>query len=569
MRSEGRRIDAVVIREDGGARSWAAAFRIAMALLRRGWIVRRMGSVSPHEQAAPPGSFVVTSPGGGADRVAALRETLASQLASPEGTTGRSGVEVVQASLPYTLESQPSLRVPRVAVYGVAGAPYHYLDIFSQAGFDVVPIGADEIRRGELDRFDVVAVPGGGWEHMNGQLRRLGGEGAASIRRFVESGGTYLSSCAGTYNVLEIDPKFRDGWNPAHDELPKLSARSWLTDPNQPWGLRSPGIGVIQAELGSEDHPLAIGLRSPIDVVYYNGPILEATGDHLRPLLVCRAPDGGRFTPSEAFVRPLAPEGGTTAMEQACDLGLLGGAFQRIGEGRVVGFGLHPEFGPDPDMMAWGRPALLLANAALLAATSPSPKSRPVAAYGPRSGSEVPAMGSDVRDACTRLAEAFDALRRLPVEPLPEWLAPEARPRAAFGRDAVALWRESTEAARDIALGLGKGIERWQATYDELASDDDLSSSGRLDVELAHRLVAAAPLEPDQDLGFKGVAALLDEIRSLIDTLTAGGETGRYRAVAMSYLSAAGLMVDARLLLDAALALLARARLESGLPRAT
>lgn len=398
---------------------------------------------------------------------------------------------------------------------------------------------------------------------MNGQLARLDGTGASQVRRFVESGGTYLSSCAGTYNVLEIDPRFENGWNAAHRELPMLSARSWLTDPDQSWGLRSPGIGVIRAAIGTEDHPLTVGLPPSLDVVYYNGPILEPTDPALQPLLVCLAPDGQRFTPGEALHGPASDALPSTWMQQACDEGLLGGAYQAVGEGWIVGFGLHPEFGPDPDMLAWERPARLLANAATWASRRPVRDPRPVVMHSDES-TDVVGLLETGRVSGDRIAAALARLRDLSTDPLPDWLSAEAHPRPAFGRDVVTLWKETTEGARTVAATLATDLERWYTAYE--STPEPTAEGGREDRDRSRRLLTAAPLEPAQDLGFKGVPALLDEVETLLDTLTAGGVQGRYRAVAMSYLSAAGILGDTRLLLGAAHAWIDRSRFATVLP---
>lgn len=558
----------LVIQDAGGSRSWVSASFLAMTLLQLGYDVRRFPRNAPQEDSdeIAGGSYLVLAPSGTQTHLEDLHVALRALQADSRLRRRLEGAEVLLRPHVDGIDGTQPVRVPRVAIYGGAGAPYHYLDIFLQAGFHVLPVASPDVRSGALDACDVLAVPGGGWEHMNGQLGRLGREGADAIRRFVEGGGTYLSSCAGTYNVLTIDSRFEAGWHPAHLGLPKLSARSWLTNPEHAWGLQSPGIGVIRAEVQSPDHPLTLGVPSSLETVYYNGPLLEPTNDGLRPLLACTAPIPERFTPGERLFGATTPE--ATWMEQACAEGLLGGAFQPLGEGWLVGFGLHPEFGTDPEMLDWGRPALLLANAALWAAQRDrGQESAPDLGGAPIGGAEIVARG---QAALEHIADRLSSLHDLPLEPVPEWLEP-SRARAAFGLDPVTLWRGATRGGAERCGNLVDELRRWKDLHDRAAAQARGSHEHTLRraLEQSRLLLSRDPLEADQDLGFKGLLALLDETKHLLETETAGGERSPYRAVAMSYLSASGYLTAAQLLVSGAIAVLEGALVATALPPAS
>lgn len=62
-------------------------------------------------------------------------------------------------------------------------------------GSNVVRVGLDTLVRGDFDA-NVLAFPGGADRPW---LEPLAAEGNANIRRFVESGGTFLGVCAGAY----------------------------------------------------------------------------------------------------------------------------------------------------------------------------------------------------------------------------------------------------------------------------------------------------------------------------------------------------------------------------------
>ena len=256
------------------------------------------------------------------------------------------------------------LAQPRIALFGSAGSPYHHLDIFATSGFDVEPVGSQAIRDGVLARFDVFVMPGGGWEFMEGQLGRLGTDGADRIREFVMKGGCYLSSCAGTHCVLDLPVAAAADWHPASQHMPRLSAESWLKGDRDTHHVKSPGIGVIRTRLPDPAHPVCAGVPDGLACVYYNGPILRKTGSGFRSLLDCAGPEPDLFTPGEALLGGDSVDLDGTAMADAGRQGYSAGGVEEIGDGRIVAFGLHPEFGSEPTMLEWGKPARLLANAA-------------------------------------------------------------------------------------------------------------------------------------------------------------------------------------------------------------
>ena len=99
----------------------------------------------------------------------------------------------------------------RIAIYGGGGAPFNHARIFAELGFQVEFISAQEIRSGKLDDYDLFVVPGGGGLAMAGQLNPLGDEGCRLIKAWVQRGGMYIGSCAGSFNAAIVAESFLAG----------------------------------------------------------------------------------------------------------------------------------------------------------------------------------------------------------------------------------------------------------------------------------------------------------------------------------------------------------------------
>ncbi len=226
---------------------------------------------------------------------------------------------------------------PRIAVYGQAGPPYHYIAICANNGYNVSAVFADEIQAGVLSAFDAFVIPGGGFEGMEGQIEPLGQDGAAAISAFVRSGGMYLGSCAGAYDAADVAPNFRR-MCPAQPAMRLLPAQVWNENRDRWRGLESPGVGIIQVRNSSPAHPVMAGMPAEFEIVHYNGPIFAGA----QPLLSVTASTED-FTASENFLVPA--QGALQMMERAAEAGLSVAVAGEFGQGRAVLFGCHPEFG--------------------------------------------------------------------------------------------------------------------------------------------------------------------------------------------------------------------------------
>ncbi|MBQ9371167.1 MAG: glycosyltransferase family 39 protein [Thermoguttaceae bacterium] len=78
-----------------------------------------------------------------------------------------------------------------------AGALRSFQKIFAETEETILErITPQQVRKEELERFDLIIAPGG---QSGEQTQALRGEGATAIRQFVERGGGYFGVCAGAY----------------------------------------------------------------------------------------------------------------------------------------------------------------------------------------------------------------------------------------------------------------------------------------------------------------------------------------------------------------------------------
>lgn len=431
----------------------------------------------------------------------------------------------------------------RVGVYGSGGAPWPHLAFAALYGASVRIVRADDVRAGALDALDVFVMPGGGRRAMHGLLAPLGEEGASAIRSFVEAGGTYLSSCAGSVLPLALDG--------AAAELHPTAAAMRLTDvamanPGDATlgGLASPGVGVIRVRVDAAS-PFAAGVADEVELVHYNGPFF-AGYEGRSDVAAFAWPEAAteRFTPAERFLLAgdESSDGRSSTTFASCvAAGAAGGVVGPYGAGRVTLFGSHPEFGFGPLLLGWGEGAGLLLNAldAAPRRSGPGPTG-PVTSHAEQP--ELPArrLAEHAADRLEAVADAFDRLASFDTA---AWLADDRAPRF-LGSDARRAWRRDRIAAADVARLVSERLSGWAPALE----DDD------------RRWLDDRP-RSDQDVGAMGIVQLAEEALRMLATAEAAAESGPtplahaydgldrhpFHLAVGSYLSAAGLVAGAAL----------------------
>lgn len=419
----------------------------------------------------------------------------------------------------------------RVALYAGGGSPYHHAAALAAEGHELAFVFPEEIRAGALNAFDVLVVPGGGRRAMIGQLEPLGSEGARAITAFVEAGGMYMSSCAGSYCAADVAPGFRAAC-PVKDDLDLLDARVWNEAGTHAFGLRSPGIGVLRLRNVAPEHPVMAGIAETFPIVHYNGPLF--TGAEALAVVDGHEPN---FTRGLQFLDPDTPD---DLIERAAAESVASIVVGERGAGRVLLFGSHPEFGTGAAMDGEPPVGRLLANAVdwQVSITGPQQRSRPPLLM------DAPVSASH-DELVTRVRELAGGVRaaglRLAARGPSPWLE-RRRAMGLFGMEPAEIL---AEALSDI---------------DRLTGDIE-----RLAPDVATNILGFRPPQ-DYDGGYIGVIGLLEIAeKQLSDAADRWDEpvgadpenayanigSSPYHMVAASYLAAVGTVASAAMLCQA------------------
>lgn len=410
----------------------------------------------------------------------------------------------------------------RVAVYASGGAPSHHLALLALWGGNPEVIYADEIVGGKLSEYDAVIFPGGGLAAMAGQLEPLGEAGMTALHRWVEAGGSYLGSCAGSCHPLQMSAAYNEAYP---DALPfQICDVTPLNAAAGAWGLDSPGTGRLRVL--PENHPLFEGLTDPFEIVHYNGPLFPPATGAAGKVLGC----SDAFTPFEVSQalseqQPAEPTTVVRAVAQGARIAYR----QHIGNGQVIVFGSHPEFGGSALQLGWLPAVRLLANALNLIPAASAPRVPATTVLSEPVLLEIRRRAKGLETLFTRAAPLRE---RLPAE-TPSFL----------GMSGSDLW----DAVTGEAQGLLDGLEHWAAACPVGGTVRDIY------------LLDRAP-KPNQDVGFMGTCQLLGQALSLaqraVDSETEWPKftgaydqlgTHPYHLLVGSYLSAGGLIAAAAL----------------------
>jgi putative intracellular protease/amidase len=373
----------------------------------------------------------------------------------------------------------------QVGVYASGGAPYHHAAFAALHGADVHLVRAEDVHAGRLDGLDVFIMPGGGKAAMHGMLAPLGVEGAAAVRRFVEEGGTYLSSCAGSFLPLAVDAEVVELY-PAMQALRMTDLRPANEGPPVVGGLASPGVGRIRVRL-AQGSPFTDELAGEVELVHYNGPLF--VGDKEAQPFAWPVAATEAFTPAEGF---MGPDSEAATLAGCIAQGASTGVIRPVGDGQAILFGSHPEFGLGPLQLGWDDGSILLLNALKQVPKrghSVAGPGGPMTVERGHPDLTLDGLHTRVDDSLSRVAAAFE---RLASTPPAAWLEAGTAP-GFHGLGAPALWERDVEAAGRLA---GFTREAYAAVAFELTAED----TGWLDDEPRN----------NQDVGGMGLVQLLD-----------------------------------------------------------
>lgn len=429
----------------------------------------------------------------------------------------------------------PSQRLAglRIGVYGSGGAPWHHLALLAVNGASVAVVRAEDVAAGRLADLDALVFPGGGATAMAGLIAPLGEAGATAVRAWVERGGTYVGSCAGSVLPVALAGA-ADEAVPAARCLRLVDVPLANTGDEMLGGLASPGVGRIRVRL-DPSHPFCDGLPEVVELVHYNGPLfdLARAGSDVSAFAWPVAATEG-FTHAERFLEapgapetpgpteagqppPSADEVGTT-LERCIAAGAATGVVAALGTGRALLFGSHPEFGLGPLGLGWGAGETLLVRALETAVSGPRTgasalpdRSAPFWATAPeRPGASAAALADEAVTSLRSAAGRFTLLARAAPD---GWLEPGYA--ASFhGTPAKRAWAEELSAAAEACLAAAEDLE---ALADhEASTQNDAPAGTRWLGEADLPWLDDAP-RAGQDFGAMGLLQVLATLHGQLD----------------------------------------------------
>lgn len=201
-----------------------------------------------------------------------------------------------------------------VAVYVDQGVEQNVNDLFKALAMSpalrVDRVKAADIRKGILDKYDVLIQPGGSG---SGQARHLGPAGREHIRDYIAAGGGYIGICAGAY-LASADYD----WSLHVLDAKVIDRKHWAR-----------GRGDVEIGLTKIGRVAFQQTKPKLTIHYSQGPLLApADRDDIEDYEVIASYE-------TEIAKNGAPKGvmqGTTAIAQG-----------KFGEGQVLCFSPHPE----------------------------------------------------------------------------------------------------------------------------------------------------------------------------------------------------------------------------------
>ncbi|PQO41911.1 BPL-N domain-containing protein [Blastopirellula marina] len=185
-------------------------------------------------------------------------------------------------------------------------------------GFEATMVTPQDIRDGVLKDYDVLIMPGGSGSKQSEMLEEKGRE---NVKQYVESGGSYVGICAGSYLASSHYP-----WS-----LGILNAKVW---DRSHWNR---GTGDVELAFSSSGSDVLKTNQGEVDCYYGQGPLLVPDNNPELPgyevLATYKTEIAKKGAPTGAMV-------GTHAIVRT-----------KYGKGRVICFSPHPEKDGGPNSL--------------------------------------------------------------------------------------------------------------------------------------------------------------------------------------------------------------------------
>jgi hypothetical protein len=190
------------------------------------------------------------------------------------------GREIFFEEIDALPRAQYRLRPIKIALYSGNGADAQFarplIDVLKNGSYDFSMLDDGDIRRGRLETFDVMVVPGSpdaGECYYSG----LGDMGYDKIRDFVANYGCYLGICGGAYLPLSSCGAKNPYWLGIVDATDDEDLDYWRA-----------GSGFVRCRVDDADHPVfssvVLGSAPTLNLIYWEGPSIRLTGRNVRSL---------------------------------------------------------------------------------------------------------------------------------------------------------------------------------------------------------------------------------------------------------------------------------------------
>ncbi|MGB9976437.1 BPL-N domain-containing protein [Thermovenabulum sp.] len=182
----------------------------------------------------------------------------------------------------FKIENSIRLSKKKIALYTGKGAAEFCLnpliEVIREMGFNYENVNDHDIRKGLLDSFDILIVPGGpdaGESYYHG----LGNKGYSILKEYISSKGNYLGICAGAYLPLTSTSENNRFWLNLVDATDEQELDYWRT-----------GTGFLRIKIIENAHPFAFGLTAgninTLDMVYWEGPAIKPLSPKVKSLAI-------------------------------------------------------------------------------------------------------------------------------------------------------------------------------------------------------------------------------------------------------------------------------------------
>lgn len=437
------------------------------------------------------------------------------------------------------------LRAPMVALYSDGGSPYPFADILSSIGINYDSVTALDVRNGELNKYDVFIIPGGGFEGPPIQGALLGDEGRRAIKEFLHRGGGLWGSCAGCCNLVHMSDETLKSWESLFKNWPPMKSLEVINA--EYWSVGMSGVGKLKVKNVNPYNPIMFGLPREFEMTWHLGPFLSPinsrTPEASLPIPLVQLDGFTNEWTSAEYIYAQSKQSEPNALDNTYAgrgikekrFGIIAGYY---GHGKVCASGGHPEFGLDWLLEKWGEPARMIANFVFWTVSYSSPSYKLLSSR-PKSSTTVSDLFAHkmLAERCSNLKRLINKLIVMSRSKKPGWLS-EDKAGASFGISGQEKWggilkrlSELPDEVVSASMALLHSVSKLRGLLNKLEElknepndEMNLDTLNQIEADIKMQLaltkddyIYSRPSEWKQDYGWSGVLLLLDSAKRAID----------------------------------------------------